>query len=168
MAVTNEKSTQVTNQDATPQVKNAKFEEGGMVKYLFFSFTQGVAAGDAGSTATLCRIPGGQGKVLPKLSHIAWAAFGAARTLDVGIAAHTKRDGTTQSAQSDVIDDGRDVSSAGNGLMGAGTNGAQSVAYDIGGTTGQVARADVVATVAGGTIPAGTTLTGWIAYVPNE
>lgn len=168
MAVTNEKSTQVSNEDANPQVKNDKFESNGDIKYLFFSFTQGAAAGDAGSTATLVRIMGGQGKVLPVLSHLKRDAFGAARTLDVGIAAHVDRTGATVAAVVDNILDGLDVSAAGSAFMGTGTNAQQSIAYDIGGTPGSPARADVVATVGGGTIPAGTKLDGWIAYVPNE
>ena len=168
MAITNEKSTQVTNQDANPQIKNPKFQMNGDQKYMFFNFTQGAAAGDAGSTALLVRIPGGQGHILPVMSHIEHSAFGAARTLDVGIAAHTDRSGAAVAAVADNIDDGRDVSGAGSGFMGTGTNGKQFIAYDIGATKGQVAQADVLATVNVDTIPAAATLTGWITYVPNE
>lgn len=166
MAVTNEKSAQVTNQDANPPSMNPAYDSGGKVKIQMCEFTQGAAAGDATSTMLLCRIPAGQGRILKKLSVLTWSAFGASRTLDVGYSAHTKRDGTAVSAGVDILEDGRDVSAAGGAgvVLGAGTNADDAVVF----TYDSKAPIDILATVAGGTIPAAATITGWIAYVPNE
>lgn len=166
MAVTNEKSTQVTNEDATPRVNNPAYEAGNPVRYRYFTFTQGAAAGDATSTALLCRIPAGQGHILPAMSRVSHSAFGAARTLDVGIEAHTNRDLTTAVAKvADNILDGLDVSAAGASDMGSGTNAdGASIPYDV----SDVEGVDILATVNVDTIPAAATLTGWIAYVPNQ
>lgn len=166
MAVTTEKSTQVTNQDATPAVMNPYFEDGASVRYLYFKHTQGSSAGDDGSSAILTRIPAGQGHILKQLSFCRFTAFGSSRTLDIGLAAYTERDSDSVSAQTDVLEDGRDISSANaKGVaLGTGTNAASALLL----TYDSKAPIDVKAIVAGGTWPAGAVLEGWIACVPNK
>lgn len=166
MAVTNEKSTQVSNQDATPVTGNPSHEVYSKLKIFRFKHTQGANAGDAGSDAILARIPAGQGFILKQLSVISWTAFGAARTLDIGYKAHTKRDGTAVPAGLDILEDGRDVSAANvkGVVMGTGTNADDLPYYEY----DSKAPIDIVATVAGGTWPAGAIVEGWIAYTSAD
>ena len=162
MAVTTEKSTQVSNADALPPIENPSYLVGGKLRYHYFIHTQGAAAGDDGSSATVARIPSGQGVIFKQLSLIRFTAFGASRVMDIGYAAHTKRDGTAVSAGADLIEDGRDVSAANakGVLLGTGTNADDSplFVYD------SKAPIDIVAKVTGGTWPAGAVIEGWIVY----
>ncbi len=167
MAVTNEKSTQVSNADATPIVDNPAFELQAKLKLMFFKHTQSASAGDTGSTILLGRIPAGQGYIVKALSRVSFTAYGASRVLDIGYAAHTKRDGTAVVIGSDVIEDGRDVSAANLAgvALGSGTNAStlQYFKYD------SKAPIDIIATLqAGATIPAGAITEGWIAYTSND
>ena len=161
MAVTNESSTEYlkatdprTNGLMAPEVTPQK------IKYARFNFTQGVAAGDIGSTADLVRLPAGRIVVFPKASLIQWSAFGAARTLDVGYASYTDEDGTTVVAAAAVWDDDVDVTAAGVAALGSDLAAATGGAYDFKSDNG----VKILATVAGGTIPAGATLKGYVAY----
>lgn len=160
MAVETIKSTQYGNRDANPPVANEPQDVGGKIRFYRFDFNQGSAAGDATSKQLLCRVKAGKGYIIPILSRCKWSAFGASRTLDIGHAGWTKPDGTVQNAAADVIDDGRDVSSAGVSYLGAGTNGVTDViAYNA------IDEITIQSVVAGGTIPASATLNGWIAVV---
>lgn len=129
------------------------------IKFIPFNFTQGVAAGDAASKAVLAFLEAGRFYVLPKLSFIDWDAFGSSRVLDIGYAAYTDEDGNTVVADPDAFDDDVDVASAGRAAMGS------DIAAASGGSFLFKARDGVAitATVAGGTIPAGTKLKGYLA-----
>jgi hypothetical protein len=167
MAITNEKSVQVSNADATPIVDNPAYEIQAKLKLMFFKHTQGSAAGDTGSTILLGRIPAGQGYIVKAMSRVGFTAYGAGRVLDIGYAAHTKRDGTAVAAGSDVIADGIDVSAANLAgvALGTGTNAATSQYFKYDSKT----PIDIVATLqAGATIPSGTVTEGWIAYTSND
>lgn len=165
MAVTAEKSTQVTNMEATPPVKLAPSELHGRVRIAYFAFTQGAAAGDANSTADLVKIPPGKNiRVLKNLSRVTCSALGAARVLDVGHTGYTNVDGTAVAAAADVLLDGGDVSAAATLAMGAGTNAlTANDAFLIN------ARSEVTlqGKVTGGTIPAGATLNGYFMYIED-
>ena len=91
MAVTTENSTQLDNHDASPVVKNTVGDESGKFRMARFNFTQGAAAGDAGSLAYLVKIPAGRVRVILHQSRIAFSAMGAARTMDVGWLAYVDR-----------------------------------------------------------------------------
>lgn len=159
MAVTTEKSTQLTNIDATPPVMLQPHDDHGRMRMKYFSFTQGAAAGDAASFQQLQKLPPGRVRVFPRMSYIAWSAFGAARTLNIGYQAHTDDNGDAVAAAADTLDDGRDVSSAGGDYLGDGTNGVDTILFNS--QDGVV----IEATNIGGTIPAAATLEGWIAYM---
>lgn len=161
MSVTAQQSTQITNRSATPDVKN-KVIDNAEVRFARFDFTQ-VGAGDATSTVDLVKFGSGLHRIIPALSRIKASAFGSGRTIDVGLTAYTKPDGTSASAQTDVIADGLDVSSGAGALLGTGTNGLPD-GIEFESKTGVI----VQAVVAGGTIPDGATLSGWIAYVRNK
>jgi len=165
MAVTTEKSTQVTNMEATPPVRLAAGELHGRMRIARFTFTQGAAAGDANSTADLVKLPAGKNVTLLKnLSRITCSALGAARVVDIGHTGYTNIDGTVIAAAADNLLDGGDVSAAATLSMGAGTNGLTAndavVFNSRGGATLQ-------AKVTGGTIPAGATLNGYFVYIED-
>ncbi len=165
MAVTNEKSDQVTNQDATPPTMNPAYFSGAKLRVQYFKHTQSVA-GDDGSSVTLCRIPAGQGVIFKQLSLIRWTAFGSSRVMDIGYAAYTERDGDAVSAGADIFEDGRDVSSANlkGVILGTGTNADDLPMYIY----DSKAPIDVKALVTGGTWPLNAVVEGWICYASNE
>lgn len=155
MAVTTEKSTQLTAIDAGK--RNYSSDYGGVDKTFDFDFTQSAAAGDATSTAELVRIPAGRWYVHLDRCYAAWSAFGTARTLDIGWAAYTAPDGTAVVADPNGFDDAIDVAAAGGAAMGSDASttcpGKKKLFNSRDGVS-------IIATVAGGTIPAAATLIG--------
>lgn len=165
MAVTTQQSTQTAN--AAAGVYGTTFlnpaENVAKVRIARIDFTQ-VVAGDIGSTVDLCKLPAGKLRLLGDMSLIAVSAFGSSRTLAIGWTAYTGADGTTS-----------------NSATPAGLNAATSVASA---TALQVGSAAVLgndqtklfdsasgvliqAIVAGGTIPDGATITGYVAYAKD-
>ena len=152
MAVTNEKSVEYTNQTASPVVKLESNEFQGDVEIAHFDFTQGAAAGDAGSTADLIKMPGGKIRFLK--IEFATSAFGASRVLKIGHEGYTDVDASTAvAADDDAFASALDLSSA----------------ADISDLVDVVIESfdgfDIRGTVTGGTIPAAATLKGYISYV---
>ena len=165
MAVTTEKSDQVTNLEALPPVRLNTDELAGRLRIARFSFTQGAAAGDATSTIDLVKMPVGKTvTILKNLSRIVCSAFGAARTLDIGHQGFTNLDGTVVAAAVDVLLDAGDVSAIAELLLGVGTN---ALTVNNVFTINSQTAALIQAVVAGGTIPAGATLAGYIVYVED-
>lgn len=161
MAVTNEKSSQLTDLDATPPKLVDTHELHGRVRISYFEFTQGAAAGDATSTVQLCDLPPGKVRLLMADARIHHSAFGASRVLDVGWDAYTDTDGNDVTADPDGLANDKDVSSAGaidlTGVVGT----HETKLFDSRGGV------RLRATVAGGTIPAGATLGGYVKYVTD-
>ena len=161
MAVTQEKSDQITNQEASPPVMTGVDTLRGKLKMLRFSFTQGAAAGDAGSLAELVKIPAGIVRVLLPLSRIAFSAMGAARTMDLGWLAYTDTDDAAVAADPNGLDDGVDVSGAGSVNPGGTVGGDETYLFESnGGLT-------LTAQINDGTIPIAATLKGYVIYVTD-
>lgn len=158
MAVTTEYSTEYASaiNSKTPVDVN---KWGGKVKIQFFEFTQGAAAGDAGSYAYLCKLPPGTVRVLLKQSFLGTSAMGTSRTLDLGWAAYTGQDGVAVNADPNGLDDGVDVSSAATTTPGGTVGGSETYLFS---SQGGVA---ITAQINDGTIPAAATIKGYIAYV---
>jgi hypothetical protein len=114
MAVTTENSTQMTRIEGTPPKVVPTHDWHGRMRAARFDFTQGAAAGDVASFQRLVKLPAGKVRVHLAHSRIAHSAFGAARTLDLGWEAYTGDDGVAVVADPNGLDDGVDVSSAGN------------------------------------------------------
>jgi len=133
-----------------------------------FTFPQS-GAGIAGSTAALITLQNGRHRIFPRSSYVNWTAFGASRVLDIGLSAYTAEDGSTVSISAARFDDDVDVSAAGGAFMGSDLSAADSIGVDVlvGGTS-NTDGASIVATVAGGTIPDGAILRGYlvIACIP--
>lgn len=149
MATTN--STQYGNTVAVPPVMNAVHEAHGRVRVAAFDYTQS-GAGTAGDLVNLVQLPAGAIRVLSV--YVAFSAFGASRTLDLGYGAYTElSDGSTTAADADAISANTSIATAGN---------VTSVAND------QVSSTDgllVTAQVNDGTLPDAATLNGYVLYV---
>jgi hypothetical protein len=156
MAVTTENSTQYTAQTDGSMLNGPAH---GNVRCMTFEFTQGAAAGDATSTQTLIKLPAGKIRVLTNLSKIAFSAFGALRTLNVGYTAFENQDGTAVAADADFFASAVDVSAAGTAVLDESTT--PDLSHELDSKDGIV----VQSAVAGGTIPAGATVKGYIMYV---
>lgn len=159
MAVTQEQSTEISNPLATPPVLNGADAVHGKLRIARFNFTQGAAAGDAGSLSELVKLPAGSVRVLLALSRITTSAFGAARTLDLGWLAYTDKDNAAVVADPNGLDDGVDVSSA--------------VTYTPAGIVGNdetylfqsQSGVTITAQTNDATIPAAATIKGYLVYV---
>lgn len=151
MGVTTERSTLVQVQEGTiASILSTLGSSALRAQVMPFSFTQGAAAGDATSTAALVKMPAGKHKVLGIA--VVCSAFGASRVLDIGYEAHTNTAGAAVNADADAFKNDLDVSAAATSLIALNT--------DMDSAAGYV----VNATVAGGTIPAGATLAGWVLF----
>lgn len=111
MAVTNQKSDQVTNFDAVPPVKAGAHDIHGRLRVAYFKHTQS-GAGDATSDIEAVRLPAGKVRILGALSNIevSWAT--ASATMDVGWAAYEDLNGTAVAADPNGLDDGINVDTA--------------------------------------------------------
>lgn len=158
MAVTTQKSAEVTNITASPPTMLDTTSLHGRLRVAYFKHTQD-GAGDANSTADLVQLPAGKGRILIRSSWLASSAFGSSRTLDIGYVAHTDNNGDAVSADVDALEDALDNSSATAAFLGAGTNAVDTYLYDSN------APLTIQAVVAGGTIPDTATLEGYIVYV---
>jgi hypothetical protein len=159
MAVTTEYSTEyaaAVNTKGTP-VDTHQWE--GRVRYMSFNFTQGAAAGDAGSLAVLCKLPHGKARVILPLSYVGASAMGTSRTMDLGWLAYTNDDGTAVAADPNGLDDGIDVSAATTTVPGGTLGGGENKLFES--QTG----VSITAQINDGTIPAAATIKGHIAYV---
>lgn len=111
MAVTTQKSTQLTNAEAVPVVRTHSLDLAGKLRVAYFDFTQD-GAGDVNSTIDLVKLPPGRVRVFPALSFVSVSALGAARTLDIGYAAYTDIAGDAVAAVEDFFWSAVDVSTA--------------------------------------------------------
>lgn len=164
MAVVNENSAQLTNSlKKNPPEAVPVHEWRARKRAMYFKHTQAVA-GDATSIQGLVQLPQGKVRVIAAESRIYFSAFGAARTLDVGFAAHKKdSDGSAVVADPDFFATAVDVSAAGVLLLDeAAAAGPSDVRNHLFESQDSVR---VISTVAGGTIPAGAVLEGVITYV---
>lgn len=158
MAVTTQNSTEYGNTVAVPKVALATTDWGGRLRFLRFSHTQ-VGAGDATSIVRAVKLPAGKARVFNRLSSITTSAFGSSRTLDAGWAAYNSgTDGSAVAADADGLDAAQDVSSAGTYNPTGTIGGDETKLFDsASGVTLQFQ-------VAGGTIPNGATINGYIVY----
>lgn len=160
MAVTHETSAEVALIDGATVVPLPPDRLHGRLRVAECSFTQGADAGDAGSTATLFRLPPGRVKILGHLSELSISAFGANRVLDIGHAAYVTPAGDAVVADATALDDDLDVAAASSVALGSETEDGSLVIESRDGV-------DILATVAGGTLPAAATVDGHLVYVAD-
>jgi hypothetical protein len=154
MAVTEQKSTQLARTAAAPGDGS---QSSAGIQVAPFNFTQS-GAGDAGSTALLCELSGGRIKIIPELCKAIVSAWGTSRTVAIGYGANRSRpDGTVLAASTAALLTASTTAAAGGTIAGSSFNELEVEVLD---------RLEIVATVAGGTIPDGATIAGRIAYLP--
>ena len=158
MAVTTQKSAEVTNITASPPTMLDTSSLHGRLRVAYFLHTQD-GAGDATSTVDLVKLPAGKGRILIRSSFLASSAFGSGRTLDVGYTAHTDNNGDAVAADVDALEDALNNSSATNAFLGVGTGAADTYLYDSN------APLTIQAICLGDTFPTAATLEGYIVYV---
>lgn len=158
MALMDVTSDQITNSNASPKVLNPPADITGKVRIQYFSYTQGAVVADIASTFDLLQLPPGRIRILSKLSNVSWSALGAARTMSIGLRAYTLMSGVAEPVQAALLDSAKDWSAAGVAAIGTALLKDQSI-----GLTSQ-AGITVFATIAGGTVPVGATISGWLAY----
>lgn len=112
MAVTTQKSTEYTNQSATPPTIQDSTVLAGKVRCAFFTHDQS-GAGDATSSVALCKLPAGRVRLLAAQSkaYVNWTT--ASATLDLGWDAYVDIDGAAVAADPNGIDDGLSVDTVG-------------------------------------------------------
>jgi hypothetical protein len=157
MALTAETSTQIAAR-STPGTILMPADMGAKLRFKYFTFTQGAAAGDANSTADLVYLPAGKVRIFGGLSRVSHSAFGASRVLDVGHTGFTQPDGTAVVADEDFLHSAADISGAGGFAPMDETGNDQTIVYHS--KTEVLIRAKCEA----GTIPIGATLEGFIVY----
>lgn len=111
-----------------------------------------------GGTIGLFWLPPGRKRIIPCLSRITHSAFGAARLLDIGHDAYMPRPpgNTPEAADPDAFVTDLDVAAAGNAVAWSTTLKFDMYSLD---------EVLVYATVTGGTMPVGATLSGFCVYV---
>ena len=160
MAVTTEKSDQITNAEAAERTAVPAYDWSGKLRIARFSFTQGGSAGDANSTAELVKLPSGRVRMYLAQSRITTSAFGSSRTLDIGNMAYTGEDGTTVAADEDSLDAAQSVSGAASYVPIGTVGGEESFLFSAADPEGVT----IIAKVEGGTIPSGATIKGYFVY----
>ena len=111
MAITYEYSTECALESSSPALANMAIQSL-TLKVLPFKFTQGAAAGDAGSIAYLRRLPPGEVWFFPLLSEFQSDDMGTSTNVDIGFDEYTEPDGSVVSADPNLFDDGVDNHSA--------------------------------------------------------
>ena len=137
------------------------FDTNAKLRFAYFALPAVVEAGDAGTTIELCDLPPGAVRLLPWMCRISTSAFGASRVLDIGHRAFQKADpfmntATTEAESAAEFVNDLNVSSA---VVNTAWSTVQK--YDLYSKSGVT----LFATVAGGTIPIGATLSGLVAYL---
>lgn len=112
MAVTTEKSDQITNVEATPAVLEDTTSLHGRHRIAYFTHTQ-VAVGDANSLVEVVKLPAGRVRVLFSESLIEHAWATALIDMSVGWAAYVDQDGDAVVADPNGLDVAIDVDTAG-------------------------------------------------------
>lgn len=108
MAVTTQKSTQLSNLDASPPIPENTFNIHGRLRIAYFECVQS-GAGDAGSSFEIVRLPPGKVRILAHLSWLEATTVAASATVDIGWDAYEDLDGTAVTLDVDGILNGGDV-----------------------------------------------------------
>lgn len=151
-----------TEMDGT--TRKRPFDEHGKLRFNRFALPAVAVAGDALTTIDLCKLPPGAVRILPWLSRIEVSAFGSSRVLDVGHRAYSKRPAGTDTAANEIEAEDDDAFIADLDVSSAVALSAWSATvekFDIYSRDGVT----IFAKVAGGTIPVGATILGYVAYL---
>lgn len=145
----------------TPGQRNYPIDDHGKLRFQYFSVPAAnvTPAGDADSTALLCKLPPGRVRVLPWLCRVSGGIFGASRTLDIGHLAYQKRDDSGEALEAtnyEAFLANLDVSSAVNAVAFS-----TVLKYDL----YSKQEVQIAARIQGGTWPVNIPISGFIAYI---
>lgn len=138
-------------------------DDHGKFRLQFFSvgvITPVAVAFAANDQIELFKLPPGRKRILPHASRLVWSAFGAGRTLAIGHRAYAARspaDAAAEPENATAFATAVDVSAAQPVPQALGS----VLKYDM----YSYDEAVVFATVLGGTMPVGATLSGYMAYI---
>lgn len=146
----------------TDGVRKTPYDDHSKLRYQYFELAPVAVAGDINTTIDLCELPPGPVRLLPHLSRIKTSAWGASRTLDIGHRAYQVKDPiagiyTEEAEAGTAFVAAKDVSAA----VANDAWSATVLKYDMYSKQGIM----LFATVKGGTIPVGATLSGFAAYL---
>lgn len=143
----------------TPDIRLRPIDKHGKFRIAFFQLVATTVAGDIGSTIDLTDLPPGAVRILPHMSRLINSAWGASRTLAIGHREYQKSSTpyAVEAQNASAFAAAIDVSAAVTTPVALGT----ALKYDVYSLAGVV----LYATVAGGTIPTGATLSGYFAYI---
>lgn len=150
-------STQFAYGEAKPPVMVEAHQWNGKMRFFEFDWT--AATGVATDTVALVKLPAGKCRLILPLSRIAFSAFGASRTMDLGWEAYTDLDGAAVAADPNGLDDGVDVSGIGSVNPGGTVGGAETYLFE------SLEGVVLTAQINDGTIVAGNTLKGYLCTV---
>lgn len=152
----------IENYVADQPARKRPIDEHGKLRFLYSRTTVAVV-GDIGSTFKIGTLPPGAVRVLPYLGAQGHSAWGAARTVSLGLAAYRfKQDQAAandgiQAAQPNIFASALDFSASVPGVI----LNAALIKWDV----YSLAGVDVIATLAGGTVPIGATIDIALPYL---
>ncbi len=149
-----------TNAAHLDAVRPTPIDEHGKMRCIAATITQGAAAGDAGSTVIIGKLPPGPVRVIPHLCKYKVTALGSSRTMDIGHKAYQSRGDVAQTNEAEddnAFADNIDVSSATDAAF-PNTAGQKWDMWSANGIT-------LFATVDSGTIPAAAVFEFLIVFV---
>lgn len=148
-----------TSLQLTEDFRKYPIDDHGKLRTQFFTIPALTVAYAANDTVDLFLLPPGRKRLLPNLSRLSGSAFGAGRTIDIGHRAYNARPSAAADAEvedPDALIDGLDVSAATNAVAWS-----TALKFDM----YSVDEVMVFATILGGTMPVGATLSGFLTYL---
>jgi hypothetical protein len=148
----------VTSDQLVDGYRKYPIDDHGKLRYQYFSVAALTVALAANDEINLFRLPPGRKRVLPNLSRFTCSAFGAARVLDIGYRAFQARPvpNAAEVEDDDAFVANLDVSAALASVVWS-----TVMKYDM----YSVDEITIFATVEGGTMPIGASLSGLCAYL---
>lgn len=148
----------LTSDQLVEGYRKTPVDDHGKYRIQYFSMAAVAVAADATSTVDLLDLPPGRTRILPHASRLTVSAWGASRTLSIGHLAYQSRDAgnSPEAANPTAFVNALDVSAGVTAVAFSNT-----LKYDI----YSKEKVRVQASVAGGTIPVGATMSGYIAYI---
>lgn len=151
--------TEYAKRNATPPKFVSQTSIGGKLRCMKCNFTAPTGGLAVADIVKLAEMPRGS-VVVGHMSRFKSSLLGAARTWDLGYAAHTNEEtDAAVAADVDAFVDGADASAAVDMLFTAATVGGNAPEHEA------VGKYDLIATLAGDTMAAAETLEAWIFYL---
>lgn len=136
-------------------------EHGARLRILHWSFTNDTGAALPAGDILIAKLPAGRMRVLTGIGGFNNTALGTGRTLALGYTAHTDKNGDAVAEDLDAFKTVTSVATAATALVAL--NAADNGSWFFNAREG----VDVVATIAGGDIPNGARVGGYLVYAKD-